>query len=163
MPFTEFPLKLPGRIFGSPMPFSIYDPEGESLRRFKKEGVSVVVVLTEEEKYLLRARRDLKSIYREEGFQVIEVPAPDFDVPSKTDLLNAVNKVIELARAGRNVAVHCHAGIGRTGMFAAFLAKKVLGLTGEEAVRWTRRFIPGAIEAEAQRRMVLEDTANRGT
>ncbi len=160
MPLTEFPLKLPGRIFGSPMPFSIYDPEGESLRRFKKEGVSVVVVLTEEEEYLLRARRDLKSIYREEGFQVIEVPAPDFDVPSKADLLNAVNKVIELARAGRNVAVHCHAGIGRTGMFAAFLAKRVLGLTGEEAVRWTRRFIPGAVEAEVQRRMVLEDTSN---
>ncbi len=160
MPFTEFPLKLPGRIFGSPMPFSIYDPEGESLRRFKREGVSVVVVLTEEEEYLLRARRDLKSIYREEGFQVIEVPAPDFDVPSKVDLLNAVNKVIELARAGRNVAVHCHAGIGRTGMFAAFLAKRVLGLTGEEAVRWIRRFIPGAVEAEVQRRMVLEDTAN---
>ncbi len=160
MPFTEFPLNLPGRIFGSPMPFSIYDPEGESLRRFKREGVSVVVVLTEEEEYLLRARRDLKSIYREEGFQVIEVPAPDFDVPSKVDLLNAVNKVIELARAGRNVAVHCHAGIGRTGMFAAFLAKRVLGLTGEEAVRWIRRFIPGAVEAEVQRRMVLEDTAN---
>ncbi len=160
MPLTEFPLKLPGRIFGSPMPFSIYDPEGESLRRFKKEGVSVVVVLTEEEEYLLRARRDLKSIYREEGFQVIEVPAPDFDVPSKADLLNAVNKVIELAKAGRNVAVHCHAGIGRTGMFAAFLAKRVLGLTGEEAVRWTRRFIPGAVEAEVQRRMVLEDTSN---
>jgi len=160
MPFTEFPLKLPGRIFGCPMPFSIYDPEGESLRRFKREGVSVVVVLTEEEEYLLRARRDLKSIYREEGFQVIEVPAPDFDVPSKVDLLIAVNKVIELARAGRNVAVHCHAGIGRTGLFAAFLAKRVLGLTGEEAVCWTRRYIPGAVEVEVQRRMVLDDIAN---
>lgn len=156
MPLREIPLNLPGRIFGSPMPFSIYDPEGASLERFKEERVSVVVIMTEEEEYLLRARKDLKSLYREEGMEVIEVPAPDFDVPLKEDLLEAVRKVIDHARAGRNIAIHCHAGLGRTGLFAAILVKKVLGLSGEEAIRWTHKYIPGVAEAEVQRRMILE-------
>jgi protein-tyrosine phosphatase len=160
MSLTELPLLLPGRVFASPMPFSIYDPEGECLGDFKRKRVSVVVILAEEEEYLLRARRDLKSLYRDEGFEIIHVPTPDFGVPPKEELLGAVKRVTELARAGRNIAIHCHAGVGRTGLFAAFLARQVLGLSGEEAIRWTRRYIPGAVEAEVQRSMVLEDRDN---
>ena len=45
MTFTEFPLGLRGRIFGSPMPFGDYDKGGELFHEFKRQGISVVVVL----------------------------------------------------------------------------------------------------------------------
>ena len=45
---TEFPLDLPGRVFGSPMPFGIYDEERRILGEAKKQNISVVVALAEE-------------------------------------------------------------------------------------------------------------------
>ena len=153
---TELPLPLPGRIFGSPMPFGDFDPEGEALLKYGEEEVSVIVVLAEEEEILRKAGRDLKALYRKEGFEVIHIPTPDFNVPSKEILEEGVKRTIEKARAGRNIAIHCHAGIGRTGLFAALLAKALLGLSGEEAIQWVRRYIPGAVEAKEQRQRVIE-------
>lgn len=38
---TEFPLNLPGIIFGSPMPFGLYDPEGILLQELKQATVQL--------------------------------------------------------------------------------------------------------------------------
>ena len=48
MSLTELPYHLPGRIFRSPMPFSVYDPQGDSLLQFKREKGSLIVLLAEE-------------------------------------------------------------------------------------------------------------------
>jgi len=45
--------------------------------------------------------------------------------------------------------------VGRTGLFAACLARRVLGLSGEDAIRWVRRFIPEAVETSEQWQMVI--------
>ena len=47
MSLTELPFHLPGRIFRSPMPFSVYDPRGDSLLRFKREKGSLIPQLSE--------------------------------------------------------------------------------------------------------------------
>ena len=106
-----------------------------------------------------RAGRNLKSLYLQEGFQVIHLPIPDFDVPSKEDLEEVVKKTVEHAQAARNILIHCHAGVGRTGLFVAYLAKQVLGLSSEEAIHWTREYIPGALDTEQQRKWVMNDGA----
>jgi protein-tyrosine phosphatase len=62
--------------------------------------------------------------------------------------------VLEELRIGRHVAVHCRAGMGRTGMFAACLAREVLGLSGNEALVWIRRLVPGAVETRGQEDLV---------
>ena len=49
MSLTELPFHLPGRIFRSPMPFSVYDPRGDSLLQFRRERGSLIVLLAEEE------------------------------------------------------------------------------------------------------------------
>ena len=50
--------------------------------------------------------------------------------------------------------VHCLAGVGRTGMFLASLAKLGMGYSSEDAVRWVREYIPGAIEIPEQEQLV---------
>ena len=54
-------------------------------------------------------------------------------------------------------SVVCSAGIGRTGLFTASLAKRYLGLSGAEALQWGRRFIPRAVETPEQQQLVLDD------
>ena len=156
MSLTELPLNLPGRIFRSPMPFGDFDPQGEVLHKYKEEKVSVIVLLAEDEECLRKARCDLRTLYIQEGFQVIHLPIRDFSVPSKEDLERVVKITVEHARSGQNIAIHCNAGIGRTGLFAAFMAKQVFGSSGEEAIDWVRQYIPGAVESHEQIQLVID-------
>jgi len=159
MPLTELPFHLRGCIFRSPMPFSVYDPQGDSLLQFKREKGSLIVLLAEEEECVIRTGLNLKSLYLKQGFQLIHLPIPDFDVPSKEDLEEAIKKTVEQAQAGQNILIHCHAGLGRTGLFVAYLAKRVLGLSSEEAIYWTRKYIPHALETDEQNKMIIDDWA----
>lgn len=159
MPLTDLPFHLRGCIFRSPMPFSVYDPQGDSLLQFKREKGSLIVLLAEEEECVIRTGLNLKSLYLEQGFQLIHLPIPDFDVPSKEDLEEAIKKTVEHAQAGQNILIHCHAGLGRTGLFVAYLAKRVLGLSSEEAIYWTRKYIPHALETDEQNKMIIDDWA----
>lgn len=151
---TELPLGLPGRVFRSPMPFSTYDPEGTVFDAFQAERVAVVVVLAERDECLRCAGRDLVEHYRRAGLEVIHLPVRDFTVASREELAPVVARILEHARAGRNVAIHCHAGRGRTGMLAACLAREALGLDGDGAIAWVRRLIPGAVETAGQEALV---------
>ena len=158
MPLTELPFGLAGHIFRSPMPFGIYDPREEVFNKYIQNGVSVIVLLAEDEECLEKAGRNLRLLYEEEGFNVIHLPIRDFGVPSNGDLVRAVNAVIAHAQTGRNIAIHCSAGIGRTGLFVALIAKQVLGFSGEEAIAWVRRYIPGAVETPEQEQLVVGDS-----
>jgi protein-tyrosine phosphatase len=157
MYLIELPFGFPGRIFGSPMPFGDFDPEGGAFREFKREKISVIVLLAEEEECFQKTGLNLRAFYSKKGFQVIHLPIPDFSVPSTKDLERTIKAALQHAQAGHNIVIHCHAGIGRTGLFAACLAKAALGLSGEEAIGWIKNYIPGAGETRSQRELILDD------
>ncbi len=151
MPLTELPLGLPGTLYRSPMPFGNFDPLGEIWGAYWTAKVSLVTVLTEPQEYLVAARRDLPAFYRAAGLDVVTHPIPDFGVPRDFDGFRAALKRVRAhLEAGGVAAVHCMAGIGRTGLFTACLAREVLSLSPDEAIVWVRRYIPGAVESEAQ-------------
>lgn len=157
MPLTELPFGLPGRLFRSPMPFGPYDLHGEVYDRFRQEQITVVVLLAAEDECLHKAGRNLRTFYLQEGLQVLYLPMPDFSAPTKDDLAQVIQHTIAYAQAGHNIVVHCSAGIGRTGLFMASLAKQVLGLSGEEALQWIRHSIPHAVETPEQQGLLLDD------
>ena len=138
------------------MPFGLLDPSGECLSEFKSKDIQVIVLLVEDEECLRITRRNLVKFYKKEGYEVIHLPIPDTRVPSIKDVEHASTLVIEHANRGRNVLIHCHAGIGRTGVFMAYLAKKLFGFSGEQAIQWVRQYIPMALESEEQRKFILE-------
>src|SRR5215472_2579454 len=147
MSLTELPFGLPGRIFRSPMPFGPYDLHGEAYDRFCEEQIAVIVLLASDEECLHKTGCNLRALYLKEGFQVLYLPIPDFAVSTTDDLEQAVQHIV----------IHCSAGIGRTGLFMAYLAKRCLGLSGAEALQWVRHFIPRAVETPEQQRLVLYD------
>ena len=97
------------------MPFGPYDLHGEVYDRFREEQITVVVLLAAEDECLHKTGHNLRTFYLQEGFQVLYLPIPDFSVPTKDDLEQAVQHTIAYAQAGHNIVVHCSAGIGLYG------------------------------------------------
>jgi len=148
---TELPFGLAGKIFRSPAPLSrYYDPQHNLLEAYHQAGVALVVILIPDDEAVDITGQDLRSLYHESGFEVLHIPIDDFYIPGYGDLDAPIQTVVEAAQRGQSVVIHCHAGVGRTGMFAACLAKTILGLGSEEAVNWVRQYIPSAVETPEQ-------------
>jgi hypothetical protein len=79
------------------------------------------------------------------------VPAPDFGLPEAAALRAAVAEALAALRAdpSRPLFVGCRAGIGRTGLFLACLARAA-GVPGDPVAYVRARYHPAAAETPAQ-------------
>ncbi len=154
-PLTHLPYGLEGAIYRSALPYSpLFDPQGTLLDAFVQADVGVIVMLTPEVEVREVTGRDLRQIYKSTGFDLIYAPVEDFSIPKPGAFQAPIHKALRAAKSGKNLVIHCQAGLGRTGMFGACLAKVVLGLEGEQAVEWMRRFVPEAVQTAQQYRFV---------
>jgi len=153
---TPIPLDLPGKIYRSPMPFAIFDHNSTTLDEYRKAEIDIVVMLIEPGEDVKYTKIDLEKLYHENKFDVIRFPIADFDTPDDLDNLAIVLKnVVDRASKGENVAIHCFAGRGRTGLFIALLARMVMGYDGRKAIDWLRQYFP-AIETTDQEKIVID-------
>lgn len=154
MKLTELPFTTPGKIFRSAMPFSSFDPDSELLSEYKNRDISMVIMLSSDEENLQITGRDLRHLYEKEGLQVLSFPILDFGTPDIADMREAVHKALDYSQSGSGMVIHCHAGLGRTGMFAACLAKEEMEFSSDEAINWVRGLIPGAVEVPEQELLI---------
>jgi protein-tyrosine phosphatase len=153
---TEIPYSFPGKIYRSPMPFSKFDRTGV-WEDFQLKGVDLVVILTEPQEYLVFAGRDLPEFYSQQGLESIEIPVPDYGLPPDRQAWDqGLQAASRAAGEGKNVVVHCLAGIGRTGTFLACLAKQHIQPDGNKAIEWVRETIPHAMENREQESFVID-------
>jgi atypical dual specificity phosphatase len=83
------------------------------------------------------------------GLVECHLPVPDFTAPTPSQLSAAVANVMAGVAPGDAVAIHCGAGLGRSGTVAACYLV-ALGHDWEHAVRMVRAARPGAIETASQ-------------
>lgn len=134
--FDNFSYVIPEKLAGCAKPHGI-----AGLRALSRRGVGAVVSLTEEP-------LDGKTLAKY-GVITLHLPIRDFTPPTQEQIDRFVLFVDERIAEGRRVAVHCHAGMGRTGtMLAAYLVHA--GATAEEAMLRVRRLRPGSIETREQ-------------
>jgi atypical dual specificity phosphatase len=124
----------------------------EELDWLRGEGIQVLLSLTEEP-----PRQDWVE---NAGLLLFHVPMIDMEPPTLEQLGRCVSAIKRANEQGMGVAVHCGAGLGRTGVVIAcyFVAQ---GLTAQNAIARVRRLRPGSIETEEQAEVVAAFDAER--
>ncbi|CAL8263082.1 unnamed protein product [Merluccius merluccius] len=87
---------------------------------------------------------------------------PDFGVSSMVGIIDGVKVLAFAAKEGR-VAVHCHAGLGRTGVLIACYLVYTLRISPSEAVHYVRIKRPRSIQTRAQIQHVFDFARLLGT
>jgi protein-tyrosine phosphatase len=96
----------------------------EDIKYFKNMGVNLVVSHLEisEEKELGLSKEG--EILNEHGIDFVSYPIKDRNLPNIDDFREFVEDIYDRLKNGENVAIHCRAGIGRTGVMSSCLLIK---------------------------------------
>jgi atypical dual specificity phosphatase len=131
---------VPGKLAGTPLPGVVNDVDVD-MQALKRCGITVLVSLTEND-------IDQAALARH-GLRNVHLPVHDREPPSVSQLQMLMLKMKRLLLDGEVLAVHCLAGLGRTGtVLAAWLVFE--GVTADEALRRVRVIEPQYVQSERQ-------------
>jgi len=133
----------------------------DELAAWRRAGVDAIVSLLtpgeERDLELSNERKDTQA----QGLEFVSLPIEDRGVPDKEESVrDAVERVKHFLADGKNVAIHCRQGIGRTGLLASCLLVSQ-GFSSGDAVATVSaaRGIP-VPETDEQRRWIDAYAAN---
>jgi protein-tyrosine phosphatase len=113
------PSPWPGRLAVLPHPRG-GDWLEDEMAGFRRAGVDIIVsALEKEEESLLELSRE-RELCQAQGMEFISFPVADGTAPTSEKAVGELVRLLETRlAAGKNVAIHCRAGIGRCIVLAA--------------------------------------------
>lgn len=137
---------VPGRLAGTPWPGVVHDMDAD-LKALSRCGITMLITLTEKDfPQDALARHGLKNFH---------LPVYDQEPPTVAQMQMLLARMSAALRRGEVLAVHCLAGLGRTGtVLAAWLVRE--GLTAEEALRRVRLIDAQYVQSDVQEALLHE-------
>ncbi|MEZ5536845.1 MAG: dual specificity protein phosphatase family protein [Thiolinea sp.] len=104
------------------MPCPKAEQLGDGLNRLSSMRINKVVSLLETEEAVRLGAAMEKQLCEQLGMAFEQFPIRDRSTPKKpAQFRQLVNKLYAELQSGSNIAIHCYAGIGRTGLLAGGL------------------------------------------
>lgn len=140
---TGFAWLLPGRLAGTPWP-GLVQPPAYDLDLLQGVGITRLVSVADRP-----FRADLAAPH---GIAVEHEPMVDMQPPGIEQAISLCRRIDASLARGDVVAVHCRAGLGRTGttLAAYWLWLREGRLGGEQALQQIRRCHAGWVQSQAQ-------------
>jgi protein-tyrosine phosphatase len=92
----------------------------DEIKGWRQAGLDVVVSLLEEQEAAQFELSHEGEVAESKSVRFISFPIPDRGVPASTrEALSLFSTIATALEEGKNVAVHCRQGIGRSGLIAA--------------------------------------------
>lgn len=124
----------------------------DDLRWLRHKGIGAILSLTETPLQI--------DPLAAGGMDILHLPIPDLHTPQPDQFMTALAFIDWQRAVGKNVAVHCLQGQGRTGaILAAYLIRS--GMPAPEAIQRLRAICPGAIGTPEQEAGLTRFTARR--
>ena len=106
----------------------------DEMAAWRRSGINLVVSLLEEDEAAQLGLVDERQAAEGQEIGFASFPIPDRGVPSSAEkAIGLIGVIAAVLKAGKNVAVHCRQGIGRSGLIAAGVLMSS-GLRAEEAL-----------------------------
>lgn len=148
---VQIPLHAEGELYVSPMPFGPYDTNNALLEIYKKNRIEFVVVLVTDDELKRKAKQDLLNLYRKNAIEIIRLPVADYTSPDLYQMTKVVDQVSGYLHAGAHVAVHCNAGVGRTGVVACCIVRDIMKMSAQEAIAYVKQYMQTNMTDEQMR------------
>ena len=124
----------------------------EELVWLREQGIQLLLSLSENP-----LRRDWVN---EAGLFAMHVPVEDMHAPAQTQIDLCLSAIEKARTQNFGVAIHCGAGLGRTGVMLAcwFVAQE---MPPRDAIAQVRRLRPGSVETPEQEEAITEFARRR--
>lgn len=122
---TEFykvcPL-LKGNLYVMPKPGKGDGSVAEDIAALKAEGIHIVISLLQAEELTTEGLEQEAQLCEQSGLEYLNFPIVDHQVPEDRDAaIGFIHSLKDELSDGKNIAIHCRGGVGRTGTLAAAL------------------------------------------
>ncbi|HYP64380.1 MAG TPA: dual specificity protein phosphatase family protein, partial [Acidocella sp.] len=136
-----------GRLAATPMP-GLAAPIEQDLDMLKDAGVTMLITLTEQD--------FPQNLLVRHGLRNLHFPIADQKAPSTGDTDMLVTQMRDLLGQGEILAVHCLAGLGRTGTILAAYMVREQGLSAQAALNQIRHFNRQFVQTDDQEDFLME-------
>jgi protein-tyrosine phosphatase len=147
---------LPGRLFIMPR------PDGERLTQdvahYRSLGVDTIVSMLPPDEARALSLQNEAQIAADTGLDFINFPIQDFGLPDPATFGEFVKAIAIGLGGGTNMAIHCRAGIGRSGM-AVCCVLQSFGHSAIRAIKVTSQARGKAVPDTVEQRAFIENFA----